>query len=118
MTRTTIALATAAFLIPVAAFAQGSTTASRNESEMPGGVAFNTVAPQPNNSHIASGTPARDGCVNVPGEAHNSADCSRIDPSDLNTADNRPSTDLAGRQTGATENAERNARILSGQSDN
>jgi hypothetical protein len=31
---------------------------------------------------------------------------------------NTPSVDLAGRPTGATENAERNARILSGQSDN
>jgi hypothetical protein len=66
---------------------------------------------QPNASHITAGTAARDGCVNVPGEMHNSADCSRMNPSDLNTAQNTFSRDLSGRPTGATENAERNAAI-------
>lgn len=116
MTLRTIALAATIALIPAAAFAQGSGTASRNESRAAVGVPFNTQAPQPNNSHVAAGTPARDGCVNVPGEAHNSADCSRIDASDANTAMNTPSRDLSGRPTGTTENAARNARILSGQS--
>lgn len=115
MTLRNLGIAAVLVLVPAAAFAQGSTTASRNESNAPFGVARN-LAPQPNNSNVASGTPARDGCVNVPGEAHNSADCSKIDASDLNTAYNRPSTDASGRPTGTTENAERNARILSGQS--
>jgi hypothetical protein len=105
-------------LVPAAAFAQGSGAASRAESNASAGVPFNTQAPQPNNSHIAAGTAARDGCVNVPGEAHNSADCSKIDASDYNTANNSFSRDLSGRPTGATENAARNARILSGQSPN
>ncbi len=62
------------------------------------------------------GRPARDGCVNVPGIPHNSADCSRIPKSDYNSMMNTPSTDLSGRPTGATENLERNKRIMSGQS--
>ncbi len=61
---------------------------------------------------------ARDGCVNRPGVPHNSADCSRIPPNDYNTVMNTPSTDLSGRPTGATENAERNRRIISGQARN
>jgi hypothetical protein len=64
------------------------------------------------------GTSARDGCVNQPGIPHNSADCSRIPASDYNTAQNTFSTDVAGRPTGATENAERNARIMNGVSPN
>lgn len=111
------ALAAALAVIPVAALAQGSNTASRNESKarwQP----WSATAPMPNNSHAAIGTPARDGCINIPREAHNSADCSRINASDKNTTINSPSVDLAGRPTGATENAERNARILSGQSEN
>jgi hypothetical protein len=111
-----IGLAAAVAFVPAAAFAQGSSMASRNESDASAGVAFNTLAPQLNNSHAASGAPARDGCINVPGEAHNSADCSRIDASDMNTAQNIHSTDLSGRPTGTSENAQRNARILSGQS--
>ena len=61
------------------------------------------------------GRPARDGCVNVTGIPHNSADCSRIPRSDYNTLMNTPTTDLSGRPTGATENAARNKRIMSGQ---
>ena len=61
------------------------------------------------------GRPARDGCVNVMGIPHNSADCSRIPRSDYNTLMNTPTTDLSGRPTGATENAARNKRIMSGQ---
>jgi hypothetical protein len=118
MTLRTLSLAAAVALIPVVAFAQGSSTASRNAGAADYGVPFNTQAPQANNSHAASGTPARDGCINVPGEAHNSADCSRIDASDTNTAMNSPSRDLSGRPTGTTENAERNSRILSGESPN
>lgn len=118
MNFTVIGLAAAIALVPAAAFAQGSNAASRAESNANAGVPFNVRAPQPNNSHVAAGTAARDGCVNVPGEAHNSADCSRIDASDVNTADNSFSRDLSGRPTGATENAARNARILSGQSTN
>jgi hypothetical protein len=109
-------LIAAVALMPAAASAQGSNAASRAESNAHAGVPFNALAPQPNNSHVAAGSAARDGCVNVPGEAHNSADCSRIDASDLNTAENSFSRDLSGRPTGATENAARNARILSGQS--
>lgn len=114
----TLSIAAAMALLPAIAFAQASGTASRNASAAAIGVPFNTQAPQPNNSHAASGTAARDGCINVPGEAHNSADCSRIDASDTNTAMNTPSRDLSGRPTGTTENAARNARILSGQSAN
>lgn len=114
----TLGFAAIVALVPAAAIAQGSSAASRNESTASVGVPFNTQAPQQNNSHVAAGTAARDGCVNVPGEAHNSADCSRIDASDTNTAMNTPSSDLSGRPTGTTENAERNDRILSGQSPN
>lgn len=104
-----LSLAAAALLLPAAAFAQSTYTSP--------GVTANERAPEPNNSHIAAGTAARDGCVNVPGEAHNSADCSKIDASDLNTAVNREA--MAGdRPSGATENAARNARILSGQAQN
>lgn len=113
MTRRTLGAAAVLTLVPLAVFAQGSSIASRNANNARFGQPF-SVAPQPNNSNAASGAPARDGCINVPGEAHNSADCSKIPPSDYNTADNRSSTDLAGRPTGATENAERNARIMNG----
>lgn len=68
-------------------------------------------APQPNASHVALGTSARDGCVNVPGQMHNSSDCMRINPEDFNPSKNNFQTDLSGRPTGASENAERNARI-------
>lgn len=110
-------LALALMAVPVAALAQGSNVASRNESNarwQP----WSATAPMMNNSRAAIGTPARDGCINIPGEAHNSADCSKIDASDRNTAMNTASTDMAGQPTGTTENAARNARILSGQSDN
>ena len=60
------------------------------------------------------GGAARDGCVNITGEAHNSADCSRIPPNDKNTVMNSHSTDLSGKPTGASENAARNERILAG----
>jgi len=111
-----IGLAAVVALVPAAALAQGSNIDSRNSNNAQYGVPWNTQAPQPNNSHYAAGVAARDGCENIPGEAHNSADCSRIDASDINTADNRPSMDASGRPTGASENARRNARILSGQS--
>ena len=62
------------------------------------------------------GRPARDGCVNVTGIPHNSADCSTIPRSDYNSLMNTSSVDLSGRPTGATENAARNKRIMSGQS--
>ena len=110
-------LAVALVAVPVVAFAQSSNVASRNASNtrwQP----WSATAPMMNNSKAAIGTPARDGCINIPGEAHNSADCSKIDASDRNTAMNTPTNDMAGRPTGTTENAERNARILSGQSDN
>jgi len=116
MTLRTLGLVAAVALVPGIAFAQGSNVASHNESRARFGVPFTNQAPQPNNDHAAAGTAARDGCINVPGEAHNSADCSKIDASDYNTAQNTASTDLSGRPTGATENAARNARILSGQS--
>lgn len=119
MTLRMIGLAAAIALVPAAALAQSSNVASRSENESPYsfGAAY-PLAPQPNNDHASAGTAARDGCINVPGEAHNSADCSRINASDLNTARNQFSRDVSGRPTGATENAERNARILSGQSPN
>jgi hypothetical protein len=59
-----------------------------------------------------TGGAARDGCINIPTVPHNSADCSRIPVSDLNTVVNRESSDLDGRPTGATENAMRNRQIL------
>jgi hypothetical protein len=59
-----------------------------------------------------TGSAARDGCINVPGIPHNSADCSRIPLGDLNSIVNRDTSDLDGRRTGASENAERNRRIL------
>ena len=59
-----------------------------------------------------SGGAARDGCVNIPMVPHNSADCSRIPLGDLNSIVNSDTTDLDGRITGATENAQRNRRIL------
>ena len=113
-----IGLAVAVAMVPAAAFAQGSSIDSRNSENAQSGVPWNTQAPQPSNSHYAAGVAARDGCENVPGEAHNSADCSKMDASDMNTAENRPTTDLSGRPTGASENADRNARILTGQSPN
>lgn len=61
------------------------------------------------------GRAARDGCVNVTGVPHNSSDCSTIPKSDYPNFMNTPQTDLSGRPTGATENAERNRRIMSGQ---
>lgn len=103
-------------LLPVAAFAQGSNADSVKQGKARRGVPWSAQAPMFNNDHSASGVAARDGCVNVPGEAHNSADCAKLPRSALNTQ-NATSTDLAGRPSGATENAERNARILSGQSD-
>jgi hypothetical protein len=57
---------------------------------------------------------ARDGCVNVPGVPHNSADCSRLPANDPHTA-NADSRDLSGKPTGATENAARNAAIAAEQ---
>lgn len=67
---------------------------------------------------VSNERPARDGCVNVPGIPHNSADCSRIPPQDYSRVMNTPATDLSGRPTGATENHQRNIRIMSGQSSN
>jgi hypothetical protein len=64
------------------------------------------------------GGAARDGCINIIGEAHNSADCSRIPANDKNTVLNSQSTDLSGRPTGASENAARNQRILLGMARN
>jgi hypothetical protein len=103
-------------LLPAAAFAQGSNADSVKQSRARRGVPWSALAPMFNNDHSAAGVAARDGCVNVPGEAHNSADCSRLPRNALNTQ-NTATTDLSGRPTGASENAERNARILSGQSD-
>jgi hypothetical protein len=103
-------LAAAITLLPVAAIAQVPQDAARSKELSVGGP---TSAPA-----NSVGTSARDGCVNNPGMAHNSADCSRIPASDMNTARNNTSTDAAGRPTGATENAARNQRILSGQSSN
>jgi len=54
---------------------------------------------------------ARDGCINYPGQAHNSADCSRIiswDPSWV--VPNKPLSEM----TGAEENMLRNYNILKG----
>jgi hypothetical protein len=54
---------------------------------------------------------ARDGCINYPGQAHNSADCSRIiswDPSWV-----VPSKPLS-EMTGAEENMVRSYNILNG----
>ena len=62
--------------------------------------------------YALTGSAARDGCINVPGIPHNSADCSRIPLSDLNSIVNRDTSDLGGRSTGATENAARNRQIL------
>ncbi len=111
----TIGLAAVVALVPAAAQAQGSSLASRNNSNMRYGVPWNTQAPAYGNSHYAAGTASRDGCENIPGEAHNSSDCSKINFQDLAAIQNRPTTDASGRPTGATENAERNARILNGQ---
>jgi hypothetical protein len=54
---------------------------------------------------------ARDGCINYPGQAHNSADCSRIiswDPSWM--VPNKPLSEM----TGAEENMVRSYNILKG----
>lgn len=60
-----------------------------------------------------TGGAARDGCVNIPMVPHNSADCSRIPLGALaESIANADNTDLDGRVTGATENAQRNRRIL------
>ncbi len=67
---------------------------------------------------VSNERPARDGCVNVPGVAHNSADCSTIPPQDYSQVRNTPSTVATGRPSGATENHERNIRIMSGRSAN
>lgn len=97
-------------LTPVAAIAQVPQDATRAKELSVGGPAS---APAP-----SVGTAARDGCVNQPGVPHNSADCSRIPPSDYNSARNDNSRDLSGRPTGATENTARNQRIMNGQASN
>lgn len=108
--RTNLLLAAALTLLPAAAIAQVPQDGTRGGNASIGGPASAPAA--------SLGTPSRDGCVNVAGVPHNSADCSRITASDGNTARNVPSTDLSGKPTGATENAARNQRILSGQAAN
>jgi len=57
---------------------------------------------------------ARDGCINYPGQAHNSADCSRIivwDPSWV--LPNKPLSEM----TGAEENMIRSYNILHGKAE-
>ena len=103
-------LVAAMALLPITAVAQVPQDATRSKDLSVGGPAS---APAQ-----SVGTAARDGCVNQAGVPHNSADCSRIPASDYNTARNDFSTDVAGRPTGASENAERNARIMSGRSNN
>ena len=76
------------------------------------------VRPPGYDPRVSNERPARDGCVNVPGVAHNSADCSTIPPQDYSKVLNTPSTDLSGKPTGATENHERNIRIMTGKSNN
>ena len=52
---------------------------------------------------------ARDGCINYPGLAHNSADCSRIDAWDPSwVVPNKPLSEM----TGAEENMVRSYNIL------
>jgi len=94
-------LAAAIALVPAIAAAQS--TSNDTPGRLP------NQAAQPNASHVAVGTAARDGCVNVPGEMHSSSDCARL-PDNANLSSNF-STDASGRPTGASENAERNARI-------
>lgn len=53
---------------------------------------------------------ARDGCENIPGQAHNSADCSRIDRLDPREV---PPNKPVSQMTGAERNLLRNHRILS-----
>lgn len=77
-------------LVPAPALAQGA--ASR-------------IAPPPRDFWAAS-----DGCENIPGQAHNSADCSRIEQ--LDPRDVLPNKPLS-RMTGAERNLVRNHRILS-----
>ena len=103
-------LAAAMALLPLSAFAQVPQDATRAKELSVAGPA--SAAAQ------SVGTAARDGCVNQVGVPHNSADCSRIPASDYNTARNEFTRDSSGRPTGATENAERNARILNGVSPN
>ena len=103
-------LAAAVALLPLAAVAQVPQDATRGRDLSVSGPASR---PAP-----SVGTAARDGCVNQPGVPHNSADCSRLPASDFNTARNEFSTDASGKPTGATENAERNARIMNGVSPN
>jgi hypothetical protein len=76
------------------------------------------VRPPGYDPRVSNERPARDGCVNVPGVAHNSADCSTIPPQDFSKVMNTPTTVMTGRPSGATENHERNIRILSGKSSN
>jgi hypothetical protein len=54
---------------------------------------------------------ARDGCINYPGQAHNSADCSRVLQWDPNwVLPQKPLSEM----TGAEENMVRNYNILHG----
>lgn len=76
--------------VPVAALAQGSSA--------------NRTAPVSRDLWAAS-----DGCENIPGQAHNSADCSRIDQ--LNPRDVLPNKPIS-QMTGAERNMLRNHRIL------
>jgi hypothetical protein len=78
-------------LVPMAALAQGSSS--------------NRTAPVSRDLWAAS-----DGCENILGQAHNSADCSRIDQ--LNPRDVLPDKPLS-QMTGAERNLLRNRRILS-----
>jgi hypothetical protein len=103
-------LAAVVALAPLAAFAQVPQDATRAKELSVGGPASPPAQ--------SVGTAARDGCVNQVGVPHNSADCSRLPANDINTAQNTFSTDASGKPTGATENAERNARIMSGQASN
>jgi hypothetical protein len=76
--------------VPVAALAQGSSA--------------NRTAPVSRDIWAAS-----DGCENIPGQAHNSADCSRVDQ--LNPRDVLPDKPVS-QMTGAERNLLRNHRIL------
>ena len=96
------------FLLPVAAQAQTSMVNTSTENN---GFVTNSMRTTTRIGGDYDPTSARDGCVNVPGRAHNSADCGTIYwmPPDTVLPD-KPANQL----TGAEENLLRNARILWG----
>jgi hypothetical protein len=112
MKLTPAAILGAVLLLPAAAMAQTAMVSTNTESN---GFVTNATRTTSRIGGDFDPSSARDGCVNVPGKAHNSADCGTIYWMDPNTVlPDKPAYQL----TGAEENLLRNARILWGRGAN